>query len=142
LAMGVGGTVVLSLCLLWNFDDSWPFVLYIVHSVMCTVYIGLLCTAYCVLCTLLCWVLDCVMRTVYCAALPNVLSLYCVVLCYHMHWVLDCDPRLTAAGTQFVAPVIPYTAVASAGMLNVFVMRWNEVSEGVAITDKDGRQVL
>lgn len=40
---------------------------------------------------------------------------------------------------KFVAPLVPYTAVASAGMLNVFVMRWNEVSEGVAIQDEQGR---
>ena len=39
---------------------------------------------------------------------------------------------------KFVAPLVPYTAVSSAGMLNVVVMRSNEISEGVAVTDQHG----
>lgn len=34
--------------------------------------------------------------------------------------------------------VVPYTAVASAGVVNVFVMRANEVSEGVTVSSADG----
>jgi tricarboxylate carrier len=40
-----------------------------------------------------------------------------------------------------VASMVPYTAVASAGVANVFVMRWNEVSEGVVVKDKSGREL-
>lgn len=39
----------------------------------------------------------------------------------------------------FLRTVIPYTAVASAGALNVFLMRRNEAKEGIAVKDKDGR---
>jgi tricarboxylate carrier len=34
--------------------------------------------------------------------------------------------------------VVPYTAVASAGVVNVFVMRANEISEGVTVSGADG----
>ena len=40
-----------------------------------------------------------------------------------------------------VAALVPYTAVASAGVANVFVMRWNEVSEGVVVKDKNGTEL-
>ncbi len=40
-----------------------------------------------------------------------------------------------------VASLVPYTAVASAGVANVFVMRWNEVSEGVVVKDKFGSEL-
>lgn len=40
-----------------------------------------------------------------------------------------------------VAHVAPYTAVASAGVVNVFVMRWNEVSEGVVVKDAAGTEL-
>ena len=37
--------------------------------------------------------------------------------------------------------VVPYTAVASAGMANVFVMRYNEISEGVMVQDEHGKDM-
>ena len=36
---------------------------------------------------------------------------------------------------------MPYTAVASAGVANVFVMRLNEVQQGVAVMDEDGNKL-
>ena len=42
---------------------------------------------------------------------------------------------------RFVARFVPFTAVSSAGALNVFVMRWNEVSNGVQVYDENDKRL-
>lgn len=37
--------------------------------------------------------------------------------------------------------IVPYSAVASAGIANVFVMRWNEISQGITVQDKNGNDL-
>eukprot|EP01117_Protostelium_nocturnum_P004802 TRINITY_DN1742_c0_g1_i1.p1 TRINITY_DN1742_c0_g1~~TRINITY_DN1742_c0_g1_i1.p1 ORF type:complete len:347 (-),score=117.98 TRINITY_DN1742_c0_g1_i1:30-1070(-) len=36
---------------------------------------------------------------------------------------------------------VPYTAVAVAGIANVFMMRWNEIQEGIVVRDENGNEV-
>jgi len=36
---------------------------------------------------------------------------------------------------------VPYTAVATAGIANVFLMRWNEVKMGITIEDSNGKEL-
>jgi len=45
------------------------------------------------------------------------------------------------AGRIALKNLVPYTAVASAGAINVLLMRSNEITEGIQVKDKDG-QVL
>lgn len=37
--------------------------------------------------------------------------------------------------------IVPYTAVASAGAMNVALMRWNEIQAGIHVQDRDGTQL-
>lgn len=47
---------------------------------------------------------------------------------------------LPGALPKAAALVAPYVAVASAGIVNVFVMRWNEIEKGVKVTDLEVRR--
>jgi len=37
--------------------------------------------------------------------------------------------------------LVPFTAVATAGVANVFMMRWNEVKEGISVKDAEGNDL-
>jgi len=37
--------------------------------------------------------------------------------------------------------IVPFTAVSIAGVVNVFMMRWNETRKGIAVFDKNGNEV-
>jgi tricarboxylate carrier len=45
------------------------------------------------------------------------------------------------ASLRNVAKFVPFVAVASAGALNVFLMRYNEIEEGIQVKDLDGNVV-
>jgi len=46
-------------------------------------------------------------------------------------------PSVRATVQRFV----PYTAVATAGIANVFLMRWNELREGIIVRDENGNEL-
>lgn len=50
--------------------------------------------------------------------------------------------KLPPGVAKFVSACVPFVAVATAGIVNVFLMRRNELTEGVAITDKPGGTVV
>lgn len=50
-------------------------------------------------------------------------------------------PSLSPALRATLSRFVPFTAVATAGVVNVFLMRKNEMTEGIAVQDKDGNVV-
>ena len=52
--------------------------------------------------------------------------------------LLAAQPKLSTSSYYLLSKTIPFTAVASAGALNVILMRWNEMKHGIDVMDKDG----
>ncbi|ETO36323.1 sideroflexin-5-like protein [Reticulomyxa filosa] len=57
---------------------------------------------------------------------------------YALNRFLANSGHLSNTTRTILKGTIPYTAVATAGALNVVVMRFNEIQQGVDVTDKDG----
>lgn len=49
--------------------------------------------------------------------------------------------RFSPATKNTLLALVPFTAVATANFFNISAMRWSEISEGVAVKDKDGNVV-
>ena len=60
---------------------------------------------------------------------------------YGLNRILANSTNFGTTMRTFLGRTIPFTAVASAGALNVILMRYNEMSQGIQVCDEDGNEI-